>query len=239
MHLCGRLQYLARTILSLRKIFEKLWLVGRAVFCLGKAILCRQLFQFSLSAPILLTFSILSSILLKLRPILRQALCGHAWSLPIIIIWHSVRWFSGALNEHYLKFWALNRALNAEKARDAQSTKSKFYEHCKLSALLGWSLYSPVGKVWSRFCIRTRRIVSVSILNFSSGFTWVFPLESSPGQLFWDQPTGIFFFLYFNLRPRCVFEYVSGKLEQSCYFFYRFFSSKKIIYWKPPRSGNM
>ena len=33
---CGRLQYLARTILSLRKIFEKLWLVGRAVFCLGK-----------------------------------------------------------------------------------------------------------------------------------------------------------------------------------------------------------
>ena len=50
--------------------------------------------------------------------------------LPIIIIiWHSVRWISGALNEHYLKFWALNRALNAEKTRDAQSTKSKFYEH--------------------------------------------------------------------------------------------------------------
>ena len=24
--------------------------------------------------------------------------------LPIIIIWHSVRWISGALNEHYLKF---------------------------------------------------------------------------------------------------------------------------------------
>ena len=49
--------------------------------------------------------------------------------LPIIIIWHSVCWISGALNEHYLKFWALNRALNAEKTRDAQSTKSKFYEH--------------------------------------------------------------------------------------------------------------
>ena len=49
--------------------------------------------------------------------------------LPIIIIWRSVRWISGALNEHYLKFWALNRALNAEKTRDAQSTKSKFYEH--------------------------------------------------------------------------------------------------------------
>ena len=49
--------------------------------------------------------------------------------LPIVIIWHSVRWISGALNEHYLKFWALNRALNAEKTRDAQSTKSKFYEH--------------------------------------------------------------------------------------------------------------
>ena len=29
---CGRLQYLARTILSLRKIFEKLWLVGREQF---------------------------------------------------------------------------------------------------------------------------------------------------------------------------------------------------------------
>ena len=37
--------------------------------------------------------------------------------------------FLGALNEHYLKFWALNRALNAEKTRDTQSTKSKFYEH--------------------------------------------------------------------------------------------------------------
>ena len=49
--------------------------------------------------------------------------------LSMIIIWHSVRWISGALNEHYLKFWALNRALNAEKTRDAQSTKSKFYEH--------------------------------------------------------------------------------------------------------------
>ena len=49
--------------------------------------------------------------------------------LPIIIIWHSVRWISGALNEHYLKSRALNRALNAEKTRDAQSTKSKFYEH--------------------------------------------------------------------------------------------------------------
>ena len=49
--------------------------------------------------------------------------------LPIIIIWHSFSWISGALNEHYLKFWALNRALNAEKTRDAQSTKSKFYEH--------------------------------------------------------------------------------------------------------------
>ena len=49
--------------------------------------------------------------------------------LPIVIIWHSVRWISGALNEHYLKFWALNRALNAEKMRDAKSTKSKFYEH--------------------------------------------------------------------------------------------------------------
>ena len=24
--------------------------------------------------------------------------------LPIVIIWHSVRWISGALNEHYLKF---------------------------------------------------------------------------------------------------------------------------------------
>ena len=49
--------------------------------------------------------------------------------LPIIIIWHSVCWISGALNEHYSKFWALNRALNTEKTRDAQSTKSKFYEH--------------------------------------------------------------------------------------------------------------
>ena len=49
--------------------------------------------------------------------------------LPIVIIWHSVRGISGALNEHYLKFWALNRALNAEKTRDAPSTKSKFYEH--------------------------------------------------------------------------------------------------------------
>ena len=49
--------------------------------------------------------------------------------LPIVIICHCVRWISGALNEHYLKFWALNRALNAEKTRDAQSTKSKFYEH--------------------------------------------------------------------------------------------------------------
>ena len=48
--------------------------------------------------------------------------------LPIVIIWHCVRWISGALNEHYLKFWALNRALNAEKTRDAQSAKSKFYE---------------------------------------------------------------------------------------------------------------
>ena len=53
--------------------------------------------------------------------------------LPMIIIWHSVRWISGALNEHYLKFWALNRALNAEKTRDAQSTKSKFYEHQVIS----------------------------------------------------------------------------------------------------------
>ena len=49
--------------------------------------------------------------------------------LPIIIIWHNVRWISGALNEHYLKFWGPNRALNAEKTRDAQSTKSKFYEY--------------------------------------------------------------------------------------------------------------
>ena len=24
--------------------------------------------------------------------------------LPIVIIWQSVRWISGALNEHYLKF---------------------------------------------------------------------------------------------------------------------------------------
>ena len=24
--------------------------------------------------------------------------------LSIVIIWHSVRWISGALNEHYLKF---------------------------------------------------------------------------------------------------------------------------------------
>ena len=50
--------------------------------------------------------------------------------LPIIIIIsHCVRWISEALNEHYLKFWALNRALNAEKMRDTQSTKSKFYGH--------------------------------------------------------------------------------------------------------------
>ena len=53
--------------------------------------------------------------------------------LPIIIIWHSVRWISEALNEHSLKFWALNWALNAEKTRDAQSTKSKFYEHQVIS----------------------------------------------------------------------------------------------------------
>ena len=49
--------------------------------------------------------------------------------LPIIIISHCVRWISEALKENYLRFWALNRALNAEKMRDAQSTKSKFYEH--------------------------------------------------------------------------------------------------------------
>ena len=54
---------------------------------------------------------------------------------PNIIIWHSVCWISGALNEHYLKFWALNRALNAEKMRDAQSNKFKFYEHLVISAL--------------------------------------------------------------------------------------------------------
>ena len=54
----------------------------------------------------------------------------NTWSCPwSSLFWHSVRWLSGALNEHYLKFWALNRALNAEKTRDAQSTKSKFYEH--------------------------------------------------------------------------------------------------------------
>ena len=53
--------------------------------------------------------------------------------LPIVIIWHSVRWISGALNEHYLKCWALNRALNAEKTMDAQRTKSKFYEHWVIS----------------------------------------------------------------------------------------------------------
>ena len=53
--------------------------------------------------------------------------------LLIIIISHSVRWISGALNEHYLKFWALNRALNAEKTRDAQSNKYKFYEHYVIS----------------------------------------------------------------------------------------------------------
>ena len=121
-------------------------------------------------------------------------------ALLIIIIWHGVRWFSGALNEHYLKPLSTKSSTKRQKkkkkkkTRDAQSTKSKFYEHCKLSALLGWSLYSPVGKVWSRFCILIRRIVSVSILNFSSGFTWVFPLESSPGQLLGPTYRKFFFF---------------------------------------------
>ena len=36
-------------------------------------------------------------------------------ALPTITFWHSVRWISRALNGHCLKFWALNRALNAEK----------------------------------------------------------------------------------------------------------------------------
>ena len=54
----------------------------------------------------------------------------NTWSCPgIIISRHCVRWISGALNEHYLMFWAPNRALSAEKTRDAQSTKSKFFEH--------------------------------------------------------------------------------------------------------------
>ena len=39
MHLCVVVQYLTRTILSVRKFFKKLWLVGRAVFCLGEALL--------------------------------------------------------------------------------------------------------------------------------------------------------------------------------------------------------
>ena len=36
--------------------------------------------------------------------------------------WHSVHWISGALNEHYLKFSALSRALNAKKKKEKQGT---------------------------------------------------------------------------------------------------------------------
>ena len=55
--------------------------------------------------------------------------------LPIIIIWHSVCWISGALNEHYLKFWALNRALNAEKQGTLKALNPNFTS-TKLSALV-------------------------------------------------------------------------------------------------------
>ena len=83
----------------------------------------------------------------------------NMWSCPgIIIIRHSVRWISGALNEHYLMFWALNRALSAEKTRDAQSTKSRFTS-TKLSTLFGGRL----NKTWlvsSRSCMALNRSTS-------------------------------------------------------------------------------
>ena len=71
--------------------------------------------------------------MLQICPLLSMpdnGMTPNTWSCPgIIIIRHSVRWISGAVNEHYLMFWAPNRAQSAEKTRDAQSTKSKFYEH--------------------------------------------------------------------------------------------------------------
>ena len=66
---------------------------------------------------------------LQICPLLSMKWILHV-VLPSIIIWHSVRWISGALNEHCVKFWALNRAI----MRDAQSTKSNFTS-TKLSAL--------------------------------------------------------------------------------------------------------
>ena len=51
----------------------------------------------------------------------------NTWACPSSSFGTVFRWISGALNEHYLKFWSTK--FNAEKPRDAQGTKSKFYEH--------------------------------------------------------------------------------------------------------------
>ena len=101
--------------------------------------------------------------------------CGLAHRHHLLI---SVRWtFSvGApwLNEHYLKFCgALNQALNAEKTRDAQSTKSKFHEpFLKLSALCccnQWQLTgSNLSNRYSQPCISLlREWASESLSRFT------------------------------------------------------------------------
>ena len=50
--------------------------------------------------------------------------------------WRSVRSISGALNEHYLKFWALNRALNAKKQGTLKALLNPNFTSTKLSALV-------------------------------------------------------------------------------------------------------
>ena len=56
----------------------------------------------------------------------------------IIIIFQRAQcsWISGALNEHYLKFWALNRALNAKKQGTLKALLNPNFTSTKLSALV-------------------------------------------------------------------------------------------------------
>ena len=77
---CGRLQYLARTILSLREIFGKLWLVGLVVqFSVWvKHYYAVSFFSFGSYSAHFLDFK-LDSAQTESSPILRPALCGHAY----------------------------------------------------------------------------------------------------------------------------------------------------------------
>ena len=50
--------------------------------------------------------------------------------------WHSVHSISGALNEHYLRFWALNRALNAKKQGTLKALLNPNFTSTKLLALV-------------------------------------------------------------------------------------------------------